>query len=406
MKRLLWVGILAFVIGSICACTRQSDESQTDQTEEPVATATATPVVSYNDAFQAAEAMVKEMTLEEKIGQMFLVDLHQLDTDRSLDGSIRKVTDKMKETIQKYNIGGVYLMKENIQNTKQAQRLIQDLQSSAVTGGALYVAVEEDGGGEYSISTKVADLTDTGYATPSEMGENMTANQVYEAGQTIAEELIPLGINLNLSPVADIGDEANPSYAMRCLGTDADTVSSLLDDFVTGMTDGGLSVTLSSFPGIGSVSGDTTEDILESDDSLMTLRNTNFTTYSSGIEAGADCVMMSNVVYTKIDTSKVPAFMSQDIVTKLLREELKFEGIIMTCPLDDNVITNNYTNEFAVVEAVKAGCDLILLPDDLEESYEALLEAVREGKIDEKVINTSVRRILQNKIQRGILEIE
>ena len=116
--------------------------------------------------------------------------------------------------------------------------------------------------------------------------------------------------------------------------------------------------------------------------------------------------MVSNVAYSKLTVKKVPAFISQDIVTKLLREELGFDGIVMTSPLNDNVIENNYTNEFAVVEAVKAGCDLIVLPGNFKECYEALITAVEEGMIDEKVINTSVRRILQNKIQRGILVLE
>ena len=120
----------------------------------------------------------------------------------------------------------------------------------------------------------------------------------------------------------------------------------------------------------------------------------------------ADCVMVRNAAYSKLTVKKVPAFMSQDIVTKLLREELGFDGIVMTSPLNDNVIENNYTNEFAVVEAVKAGCDLIVLPGNFKECYEALITAVEEGRIDEKVINTSVRRILQNKIQRGILVLE
>lgn len=234
----------------------------------------------------------------------------------------------------------------------------------------------------------------------------MTANQIYESGKTIAGELTKIGINLNLAPVADLASDQNPSYAMRCLGSDADGVADLLDDFVSGMREGGLSVTLKTFPGIGNVSADVTESIAENTDSLMTIRDTNFVPYASGIGAGADCVMVSNAAYSKLTVKKVPAFMSQDIVTKLLREELGFDGIVMTSPLNDNVIENNYTNEFAVVEAVKAGCDLIVLPGNFKECYEALITAVEEGRIDEKVINTSVRRILQNKIQRGILVLE
>ena len=99
-----------------------------------------------------------------------------------------------------------------------------------------------------SISAKVEDLKDTGYVTPKEMGQNMTANQIYESGKTIAGELTKIGINLNLAPVADLASDQNPSCAMRCLGSDADGVADLLDDFVSGMREGGLSVTLKTFP--------------------------------------------------------------------------------------------------------------------------------------------------------------
>lgn len=406
MKQLLWMGFMVLLAGGLCACGQRQKPQETSQTDKPAPTAAVTPLVSSDEAFSAAEDMVKNMTLEEKIGQMFMVDLLQLDENPSVDGSARKITKDMKSRIAQYHIGGVYLTRENIQKKEQTQRLIRDLQDSAVTGGALYVAVEEDGGGAHSISSRVADLTETGYVTPREMGQNMTSQQIYESGKTIAGELTELGVNLNLAPVADIGSEINPQYAERCLGTDADMVSELLDNYVMGMRDGGLAVTLKHFPGIGNVAGDVTETILENQDSLMTLRNNNFSPYSSGIGAGADCVMVSNVAVSKVTVKKIPAFMSEDVVTKLLREELDFEGIIMTSPMNDNVIRNNYTYEFATVEAVKAGCDMIVLPGNLQECYEALLNAVETGRINEKVINTSVRRILQNKIQRGILVLQ
>lgn len=411
MKQLRWMGLAVCLMLGLCACAFGGQVEETPGKDEPkvteaVATATATPLISEDDAFSEAEDMVKKMTLEQKIGQMFLVDLTQLDGQPSLDGTAYKATENMKEAIQRYSVGGVYLTKENIKNIKQTQKLTNDLQSSSVSGSALYIAAEEDGGGANSISSKVDDLRETGYVTPQEMGQNMTSQQLYESGKTIAGELTDLGVNLNLAPVADIGSEENPLYAVRCLGTEAEAVSNLLKDFVSGMREGGLGVTLRSFPGIGNVSGDVTEAILENTDSLMTLRDNNFLPYTSGIEAGADCVMVSNVAFPRITVKKIPAFMSQDIVTKLLREELKFEGIIMTSPMNDNVIGNNYTYEFAAVEAVKAGCDMIVLPGNFKECYDALVTAVKEGRIDEKVINTSVRRILQNKLQRGILVLE
>lgn len=403
MKQLRWMGFTVLLAILLCACGAEEETRELPVTDKPMASATATPLVSEDEAFSQAEDMVKSMTLQEKIGQMFLVDLLQLDEHPSLDGVADRVTEDMRKAIRQYHIGGVYLTGGNIRTIEQAQQLIGDLQSSAVTGSALYVAVEEDGGGEHSVSSRVEALKETGYVTPQEMGLDMTDKQIYESGKTLAGELTSLGVNLNLAPVADIGSETNPEYAVRCLGNEADAVSEVLDDFVSGMRDGGLAVSLRHFPGIGNVQGDFTETILDNTDSLMTLRDQNFTAYQSGIDAGADCVMVSNVAVSKVTVKKIPAFMSEDVVTKLLREELAFDGIIMTSPMNENVIRNNYTYAYATVEAVKAGCDMIVLPGNFTECYDALYTAVKEGRIDEKVINTSVRRILQNKIRRGIL---
>ena len=414
MKRLLWIVFMVFIAFAVCACgeTQKQDGQATEKTEatarpSEIVSGTAAAVsptpIPASEAYAQAENMLVNMTLEQKIGQMFLVDLYQLDQKRTLDGTVHDVTADMGKAIRQYNIGGVYLTDINIEDKKQCRKLIQDLQAETVTGGSLYIAVEEDGGGSNSISARVAALDATGYISPGEMGANMSEKQIYQAGKNIGGALTKLGINLNLSPVADIGDENNPEYATRCLGTEAESVANMLGSYVRGMREGGLAVTLKHFPGIGNVSGDYTEFVLENTDSLMSLRNNNFVAYQSGIEAGADCVMVGNVSASEITVEKIPAFMSYDIVTKLLREELNFDGVIMTSPFDDNVIRNNYTYEFAVVEAVKAGCDLIVLPGDLDVCYRTLLSAVKAGKIHEKRIDASVLRILQNKIQRGIV---
>lgn len=414
MKRLLWIAFLVLTAFAVCACgetQKQDGQATAETTVQPsevvsgsAVTASPTPITA-SEAYAQAENMLVNMTLEQKIGQMFLVDLYQLDPKRTLDGTMHSVTADMGEAIRLYNIGGVYLTEINIEDKKQCRELIQDLQAETVTGGALYVAVEEDGGGENSISARVAALSDTGYISPGEMGTAMSEKQIYQAGKNIGSALTKLGINLNLSPVADIGDEKNPQYMTRCLGTEPELVANMLGNYVRGMRESGLAVTLKHFPGIGNVPGDYTETVLENTDSLMALRNNNFLTYQSGIEAGADCVMVSNVSASEITVKKIPAFMSHDIVTKLLREELSFDGVIMTPPFDDNVIRNNYTYEFATIGAVKAGCDLIVLPGKFEVCYRALLSAVKEGKIEEKRIDASVLRILQNKVQQGILTL-
>lgn len=402
----------------VCACNKSTEKKNeqvketatstvqpTDAVSGSSVTETSTPI-SVEEAYALAEDMLLNMTLEQKIGQMFIVDLYQLDSRRSLDGTLKEATTNMGETIRKYHVGGVYLTELNIKNKDQSQEMISQLQAQPVTGGSLYIAVEEDGGGSNSISNKVAGLNDTGFIAPSEMATNMKPEQILQAGEKIGSELTKIGINLNLSPVADIGNENNPEYAKRCLGTDAEGVSSLLESYVKGMRQGGIAVTLKYFPGVGNVTGDFTEDILDNTDSLMALRENNLQTYQSGIDAGADCVMMSNASVSEITVDKIPAFMSYDIVTNLLRKELNFDGVIMTPPCDDNAIRNNYSCSDIVVESVKAGCDMIVLPNDFKACYEALLLAVKTKEIDEKVIDESVCRILQNKIRRGILESE
>jgi len=100
---------------------------------------------------------------------------------------------------------------------------------------------------------------------------------------------------------------------------------------------------------------------------------------------------------------KVPAFMSQEIVTKLLRDELGFDKVVLTSSLSEDAVTKNFSQDYAIVEAVNAGCDVICQPQRLEEAYQILINAVRTGNIDEKVINTAVCRILTNKITGGVL---
>lgn len=413
MKRFVLVVCMTVVVLALFACGKGGEDPQaTKKLSDTKAGVNAVPggvsgqaaaqAVSDDEAFSMAEELIKEMTLEEKIGQMFMTDLVQLDPGKKTDRRYR-FNNRMNETLQTYHIGGVLLTENNIKNEEQAKKLISDLRENA-SGSALYVAAEEEGGGSHSLAAKVADMKETGQLSAARMASEMTEQQVREEGIRIGSQLGSWGFNMNLAPVADIASEQNLNYASRCFGSDPDMISKMLENMVKGMRDCGLSVTLKYFPGIGNVKGNYTEEILDNQDTLMTLRNDNFSIYSDGIDAGADCMMISNSAVSKITVNdKLPAFLSKDIVTVLLREEIGFDGIIMTPPLNMPAVTKNYTVEYVVVEAVLAGCDMLVLPEDMKKGYDALINAVRSGKIDEKIINTSVRRILQNKIQRGIL---
>lgn len=418
MKRGIWNVMLVMLAVCMCACGKSSDKAPAETqapvaTEMPTSDVVSSPAVkedeqtqiSDTEAFKLAEELLAKMTLEEKIGQMFMLHLSELDDSHTEDGNQYEVTDAMRDILSEYNIGGIYLTQNNIANKQQAKELTKDLQS-CVSGGAMYVAVEEEGGGSHSVSSKVDELKEGGIHTPLDMSRELSEEQVYEKAKKIASELTSIGINFNLAPVADVGTKENKDYAKRCFGTELKLCESMIENFVSGMREEGISVTLKYFPGIGNVSGEYYMDLLENTDNLMTLRDDNFSLYSAGIKAGADAVMVSNVSVAKVTLSDIPAFMSPEIVTSLLRDELGFEGVVMTPFLDDKMIKDRYTPGFVAVEAVKAGCDILVLPENWKESYDALKKAVERGEITEKVINTAVQRILKNKIRRGILVLE
>lgn len=418
MKRGIWIAMLMLVMVCISACGKGGTATplKTDKPVETPVTVSETasgPAVkkdgqtqiSETEAFDLAEGILAEMSLEEKIGQMFMVHLSEIDPAHTADGNQYYVTESMKEVLEKYNIGGIYLTQNNIANKEQAKKLVSGLQQ-CVSGSALYIAVEEEGGGDHSISADVGELKEGGVMVPSEMARELSADQIEKKSRKIASELVSIGINLNLAPVADVGTKENKDYAKRCLGTDEDLCETMIESFINGMSGEGLATTLKYFPGIGNVAGNAETELLENTDNLMTLRGDNFSLYTAGIKAGADAVMVSNVSVNKVTLTKIPAFMSSDIVSSLLRDELGFEGVVMTPFLDDQIIRDKYTPGFVAVEAVKAGCDMIVLPENWKESYEALKKAVERGEIAEKVINTAVSRILQNKIRRGILVLD
>ena len=418
---------------ALFACNKQNTEKESPKETGKVENQSATPgAVSeffLDNSFEQAEELVKKMTLEEKIGQMFLVampDEYDVVTEPKVSDKklSKKKLKKLKKTLakkqkkklqaavkktqgmlKKYHVGGVYFTEKNVKNKKQTTDVVSKLQS-CVSGSALYVAVEEEGGENHSLSADVKELETGAYMTPAELGKRLTVEHVEQKGAEIAEKLTEWGINLNLAPVADLAAGKVVSYDMRCYGSEAGVTSDLLTSMVKGMREGGLAVTLKHFPGFGEATGDYTEEILNNENSLMKLRNNEFSVYEKGIKAGADCVMVGSMSVSKITVKEIPAFLSEDIVTSILREELGFEGVVMTPPLNEGVITKNYTSEYVAVEAVKAGCDMVVMPANFEESYDALLAEVRSGRLDEKVINTAVCRILQNKIERGILVLE
>lgn len=418
--------------------------------------------VTSEDALEEAGKLLKKMTLEEKIGQMFIVDVDKLTESNQ---PVTSISPQILELIEEYKIGGVVFGSQNIESTDQITSMIQDINdfvnASAEMKVPLYIGTQEEGGGENSIAATTEDINSTGYISPSEMGENMTEGQFEDTGKVIAEELQKLGFNLNFAPVADvaevekmadsqaISDSAvavigerpvytppakkiskakkkkrlntynkklqeyqtaydkflqtytEDNYLDSCFSEDEDKVSEAVASMVRGMHSEGMCTVLKTFPGISSVARYHKLIQMDIDTGLSKLRKVNFVPFSAGIEKETDVIMVGHVSLSKID-KYVPASLSRTILSELIRKEMGFEGIIMTEQMDVPVITNNYTTEQAVIRAIASGADVIYDPEDLEEAISAVKLAVMFKEIDEKTINQAVLRILQNKILREI----
>lgn len=373
------------------------EETITELEQEPIG-------MSEEDAAYAALEYIEGMPLEEKIGQLFIVNLELLDTSQGDFYEHKKITGQMKEGLQKYHVGGVIFFSRNIVKRKQTKKLIRRLQKNSDI--PLFVTVDEEGGDVARIGANEAMKTET-FPTMEEIGKTQDEDYVYRMASTIGREIGELGFNVDFAPVADVRtSEMNQEIGTRSFGDDPDLVSGMVDAYVRGLESQNICATLKHFPGQGSSEGDTHQGSVDIDSSIAKLRKIDFKPFNRGIRAGADFIMVSHISVSKVTESSEPASMSDLILTTILREEMGFEGLIVTDAFDMASITNHYTAGEAACEAFQSGADIILMPQDLEDAYTALLEQVQKGIIDEKRVNDSVLRILKLKFQKGIMTLE
>lgn len=402
-KRSLALG-LAFCM-ALTGCNSPIVEEAPNYT--PKITESAAPEVegmSREDAIYAAMDYMEDMTIEEKVGQLFVVNLELLDDSRGNFYEWQKITKLMKENLTKYHVGGVILFSRNISKRKQTKKLIRRLQKNAPI--PLFVTVDEEGGEVARIANN-PNMKTTTFPTMEEIGQEEDAEYAYNMGATIGEEIKELGFNVDFAPVADVRtSEMNREIGSRSFGDDEQKVSEMVDAFVKGIQSQNVSATLKHFPGQGSSQGDTHQGSVDIDSSISKLRKIDFKPFEVGIKAGADFVMVSHISVSKVTETSEPASMSDLIMTTILRDELGFEGVIVTDAFDMASITDNYTAGEAAYGSIKAGADMVVMPQSLDEAYTTIIEKIESGEMTEKRIDESVLRILSTKFQRGILTLE
>jgi beta-N-acetylhexosaminidase len=233
----------------------------------------------------------------------------------------------------------------------------------------------------------------------------------FEIGQAVGEELAAVGINMNLAPVADLETNPNnPIIQRRSFGSDPQLAAPIIAAVSRGYQDAGVLATLKHFPGHGDTSADSHTTLPVVNLSRERLESVELVPFQAGIEAGAEAVMVAHVWYPALEPeTNMPATLSHNIVTGLLREQMGFDGLIMTDALAMDAIDTRFSYEDAAVRAVQAGVDLLAFGTNAGlqtqgQAIQAVVDAVRAGVIPEARIDESVQRILDAKARFGILD--
>lgn len=364
-------------------------------------TAASGPQISAPQAGEASSQvknMVQSMTLHEKICQMMFVTPEVLT-------QYTKVTQSgpvTQEALADYPVGGVIYFADNLVTLEQTTEMLSNIQSYAMelNGRGLFLGVDEEGG---TVARVADNLGTTAFDDMRTYGDAGDTAKAYEIGSTLAAELKEIGFNVDFAPVADVlTNENNTVIGDRSFGTDAELVSQMVSQEVQGLTQGGVLCAPKHFPGHGSTDDDTHDGFAASDRTMEELESCDLKPFQAAIDAGAPMIMVGHMTMTAID-SENPASMSSKVVTELLRQQMGYEGIIITDAMNMGAISNSYTSGEAAVNAIAAGCDMVLCVNNLVSAVESVTQAVEDGTLSEAAIDQSVARILSAKLQYGLI---
>ena len=357
------------------------------------------PIVSPVDE---VEAQLQQMTLREKVGQLFYIRLESLDPsiewttyDDLASIKILEVTEKMKRVNEDYPVGGIILYAWNIEDEAQLARII--LQVRALNGNPL-LCIDEEGGRVSRIANN-PNFNVKKYESMASIGATDDPQNAYECGNTIGTYLSRYGFDIDFAPVADVNtNPENVVIGPRAFSDDPTVAAPMVVNYLQGLKDAGITGCIKHFPGHGDTKADTHYGYASTQKTWDEMLNCEMVTFKAGIQWGCQLIMTAHIGAPNVTGSDVPSTMSPIILQDKLRGELGYQNIIITDAMEMGAITQQYTSAEAAVGSLKAGVDIVLGPRYFTEAFDAVMAAVNNGTISEERINQSVRRILKLKM--------
>ena len=339
----------------------------------------------YTELTDEITEMISQMTLDEKLGQMMFAGVSGT--------SLQQETTSL---IRDYKVGGLILYANNLETPQQTVSLMNDLMAANVTNRLpLFMGTDQEGGKVVRLPGPLKN-----FPTNQKVGDINQAQFSFEIGQLLGEQLKAFGFNLDFAPVMDVNSNPNnPIIGDRSFSSNPDIVSQLGIQTMKGLESQQVIPVIKHFPGHGDTSVDSHLELPKVSKSLDDLKQLELIPFKTAIDKGVDVVMVGHILLPKID-QQYPSSMSKEIITGILRNQLGFDGVVMTDDMTMKAITNHFNIGQAAVDSVKAGNDIILIAHEFSNvtsAIDALKAAVKNGEITEKQINDSVRRIIQLK---------
>ncbi len=356
------------------------------------------------------ESTLAAMSLEEKVGQLFMSHAYgtTADTQDPADVAANQDlygVDNAAELIDRYHLGGVayFAWTNSVKNPQQIASLSNGVQDAALAQPQeipALVGIDQEGGIVARIGAPATQL-------PGNMalGAGRSTRDARDAAAINGDELAAMGINWNFAPVADVNvNPANPVIGVRSFGENPGLVAGMTAAQTRGYTSAGVAGAAKHFPGHGDTATDSHTGLPVIDHTRTEWERLDRPPFEAAIAAGVPAIMSAHISVPSLDPSGDPATLSEPIMTGILREELGYDGVVITDALDMAGASATYGNDRVPVLALKAGVDMLLMAPELDVAYEAVLEAVGTGELTETRIDTSVRRILTLKHDLGIVE--
>ena len=340
------------------------------------------------------EEQLERMTLDEKIGQMMIVFYHSTSMDSTLKSSLEEVKP-----------GGFILFADNISDYENTLKLIKDIKSTAKI--PMFMSIDEEGGNVQRLYyLKNDSITDVPYMV--DVGKTNDLELTKNVGKVLAEELRVFGINMDFAPVIDVySNPDNTVIGKRAFGSDKELVAKHGMALASGLEENGVIPVYKHFPGHGNTAVDSHISLPVVDKTKEELLDLDLYPFKEVIKTGAKIIMIGHLAVPSITGDNTPASLSKKLITDFLKEELGYDGLVITDALNMGALTNYYSSDEICGKAVEAGVDILLMPTASRKCLASVKNAIAKGTIDEERIDESVRKILKLKyeyIEKGYEE--